>query len=161
MSTEVKHETERYIRFSLGKEEYAIPLLKVREVIALPDVTPIPQSPSYFLGIMNLRGQVITVIDLNLKLGIEPSEHSEKVVIVTDLGQICVGIVVDSINSVFSPNPEEISDKPDLNSNRKISDYITNVYRKEKGLVLFLDINKLLSFDDQSSISAASIRKAA
>jgi purine-binding chemotaxis protein CheW len=157
---EEQENTERYIRFSLGEEEYAIPLLKVREVIAMPDVTPVPQTPTYFLGIMNLRGQVISVLDMRLKLGIKTQESPEMAVIIADLGKMCVGIVVDAINSVLSPSPEDISPKPDLQKN-KASEYITGVYRKEKGLILFLDINRLLSFEDHNSIAAATQRKAA
>lgn len=150
---------ERYIRFSLSEDEYAIPLLKVREVIAMPEVTPVPQTPSYFLGIINLRGQVITVIDLRVKLGLKAARGEEMAVIIADLGSTGVGIVVDSINSVLTPKVDEIAEKPNLAAN-KAADYITGVYRKEKGLVLFLDINSLLSIEDQSSINANN-RKAA
>lgn len=150
---------ERYIRFSLSEDEYAIPLLKVREVIAMPEVTPVPQTPSYFLGIINLRGQVITVIDLRVKLGLKAARSEEMAVIITDLGNTGVGIVVDSINSVLAPMAEEIAEKPNLAAN-KAAEYITGVYRKEKGLVLFLDINSLLSIEDHTSINA-NTRKAA
>lgn len=150
---------ERYIRFSLSEDEYAIPLLKVREVIAMPDVTPVPQTPAYFLGIINLRGQVITVIDLRVKLGLKAAKGEEMAVIITDLGSTGVGIVVDSINSVLAPKTDEISEKPNLAQN-KAADYITGVFRKEKGLVLFLDINSLLSIEDHGSIAAQN-RKAA
>lgn len=150
---------ERYIRFSLSEDEYAIPLLKVREVIAMPEITPVPQTPSYFLGIINLRGQVITVIDLRVRLGLKAERGEEMAVIITDLGGSGVGIVVDSINSVLTPAAGEVSEKPNLAHN-KAADYITGVYRKEKGLVLFLDINGLLSIEDQSAISASN-RKAA
>jgi purine-binding chemotaxis protein CheW len=151
--------TERFIRFSLSEDEYAIPLLKVREVIAMPDITPVPQTPSYFLGIINLRGQVITVIDLRVRLGLKAERGDEMAVIITDLGGTGVGIVVDSINSVLTPDAGEVSEKPNLAQN-KAADYITGVFRKEKGLVLFLDINGLLSIEDQSAISAANRRAA-
>lgn len=150
---------DRYIRFSLSDDEYAIPLLKVREVIAVPEITPVPQTPAYFLGIINLRGQVITVIDLRIKLGLKADRGEEMAVIITDLGNTGVGIVVDSINSVLTPKIEEIAEKPNFSHN-KAAEYITGVYRKETGLVLLLDINRLLSFEDHGSI-AASNRKAA
>jgi purine-binding chemotaxis protein CheW len=148
-------ETERYIRFSLGREEYAIPLLKVREVIAMPETTPVPQTPQYFLGIMNLRGQVITVLDLRLKLGIKADRGAEMAVIIVDLGEICVGVVVDSINSVLAAEQSDLAERPDLKQNRA-AEYITGVYRKEKGLVLLLDIARLLSFEDHGAISSVS-----
>ena len=145
---------ERYLRFSLGDEEYAIPLLRVREVIAVPDVTPIPQTPAYFLGVINLRGQVITVVDMRTKLGIKPLDGPEKAVVICDLGTLSLGVVVDSINSVFSPRPQDLSERPELR-NQKASEYITAVYRHETGLVLLLDITQLFSFEDQGTAARA------
>jgi purine-binding chemotaxis protein CheW len=141
----------RYLSFSLGKEEYAIPLLAVREVIAVPEVTPIPFTPAHFLGIMNLRGQVISIIDLRLKLGIKPIREGETSVIICDLGQMCLGVVVDSINSVLSPKETELSGKPDIESNKN-TEYITGVYRKQDHLIIFLDIVKVLDAADHKSI---------
>lgn len=139
--------TNRYLNFSLGQEEYAIPLLVVREVIAMPEVTPIPFSPPHFLGIMNLRGQVISVIDFRTKLGIKPDASKETAVIICDLSSICLGMVVDSINQVISPAANELSEKPDLHTNKN-SDYITHVYRRQESLVLLIDIAKAVGMKD-------------
>lgn len=152
--------SERYIRFSLGEEEYAMPLLSVREVIAMPDITRIPQTPPYFLGIMNLRGQVITILDLRTKLGIKPANTSEVAVIICDLSSICIGVVVDSINSVLTPKTGEISERPVMQGGKN-SEYITGIYRKEAGLVLLLDISKLLSVEDQGALAKTQTKKAA
>jgi purine-binding chemotaxis protein CheW len=142
----------RHLSFSLGTEEYAIPLLVVKEVIAMPEITPIPYTPPHFLGIMNLRGQVISVMDLRQKLSIKPTNSAETAVIICDLNTICIGVVVDSINSVLSPAPSEISEKPEIQSNRNI-DYITSIYRKDKRLILFLDIGKTLNLQEKTFIS--------
>jgi purine-binding chemotaxis protein CheW len=150
----------RYLSFSLGNEEYAMPLLSVKEVIGVPDITPIPFTPPHFLGIMNLRGQVISVIDLRHKLGIKPENSSETAIIICDLGTTSLGVVVDSINSVLTPAAENLSGKPDIQSSKN-TDYITGVYRKDKQLVIFLDIAKSLSFEDQKAIGAAAKPKAA
>lgn len=145
---------ERFLRFSLGEEEYAIPLLRVREVIAVPEVTPIPQTPNYFLGVINLRGQVITVVDMRTKLGIKPLNGPEMAVVICDLGAISLGVVVDSINSVITPKAAEISDRPEV-KNQKAMEYITSVYRHDQGLVLLLDIAKLFNFEDQTTAAKA------
>ena len=154
------NDVDRYLRFSLGIEEYAIPLLDVKEVIAMPEVTPIPQTPTHFLGIMNLRGQVITIMDLRLKLGIKAEKGAETSVIITDLGEISVGVVVDSINAVLNPNPKDLAEKPELSNGVKSSEYITGVYKKESGLVLLLNIPKLLNFEDKK-IATQATKKAA
>ncbi len=144
----------RFLSFSLGNEEYAIPLLSVREVMGMPEITAIPQSPSFFLGIMNLRGQVISVVDLRIKLGMKPQVLKEMAVIICDLQTMCLGIVVDSVNSVISPEKEEVKPKPELKSSRN-SDYITGVYKSDKKLILFLNLIKALSLDEQNALKAA------
>jgi purine-binding chemotaxis protein CheW len=142
---------ERFLSFSLGSEEYAVPLLAVREVIALPEFTPVPYTPSYFLGIMNLRGQVISIMDLRQKLGIKPGVDTETAVIICDLNGASIGVVVDSVNTVLNPDSADVSDKPEIQSNRP-TDYITGVYRKDKKLILFLDLSRSLSLEDHAAV---------
>lgn len=142
---------ERFLSFSLGSEEYAVPLLAVREVIALPEFTPVPYTPTYFLGIMNLRGQVISIMDLRQKLGIKPGVNTETAVIICDLNGASIGVVVDSVNTVLNPDSADVSDKPEIQSNRP-TDYITGVYRKDKKLILFLDLSRSLSLEDHAAV---------
>ncbi len=145
----------RYLCFLLGEESYAIPLLSVKEVIAPPEITPVPQTPAYFLGIMNLRGQIISVMDLRSKLGIKPAVSSETSIIICDLISSSIGIVVDSIDSVLSPNREALSTKPEIQSQRN-TDYIEGVFRHGDQLVLLIDIVKTLSLGDHQAMSHAS-----
>ncbi len=140
----------RYLSFSLGAEEYAVPLLVVKEVIALPEITPIPFSAPHVLGIMNLRGQVISVVDLRTRLGIKPQSGAETGVIICDLGATTLGVVVDSINSVVSPKPDELSDKPEVTS--KNSEYIEQVFRRGKDLVLLINIARALGVQELAPI---------
>ncbi len=137
----------RYLSFTLGEEDYAIPLLSVKEVIAVPEITPIPFSPPHFLGIMNLRGQVISVIDLRQKFQIKTQKSSETAIIICDVESLCLGVVVDSINSVLAPSADEISNRPEMQSQRN-TDYITHVCRRDKKLILFLDVAKTLGVGD-------------
>ncbi|MBS1962307.1 MAG: purine-binding chemotaxis protein CheW [Bdellovibrionales bacterium] len=150
----MSNSTERFLLFSLGKEDYGMPLLTVREVIAIPNVTPIPHSPSHFLGLMNLRGQVISVLDLRQKLGIKPTGSGEASVIICDLAPLCLGVVVDSINSVLAPEEGSISDPPDSKVARNV-EYITGVCRNGDKLVLLVDISKALSVEDVRAIKKA------
>jgi purine-binding chemotaxis protein CheW len=158
---ETDEQLGRYLSFSLGQEEYGIPLLSVKEVVAVPEITPIPFTPTYFLGIMSLRGQVISVIDLRSKLNIKPNTSAETAIVICELNSIFLGVVVDSVNSVITPKGDDLSPKPEIHGNKN-TDYITNVYRKEKRLILFLDITKVLNSEDHSQISkSASKAKAA
>ena len=144
----------RYLCFTLGPEEYAIPLLSVREVIAMPDITPVPQTPPHFLGIMNLRGQVISVMDLRAKLSIKPSEAAETSIIICDIKPNSIGVVVDSINSVINPSLDQISEKPEIQS-QKNTEYIQAIYREKDRLIILLDISKTLNLGDQNAIARA------
>jgi purine-binding chemotaxis protein CheW len=139
---------DRFLCFSLGEEEFAVPLLKVREVIAMPELTAVPFAPSYFLGVMNLRGQVITVMDLRNRLGIKTAGATDASVVICDLGGGVVGVTVDSVNSVIHPKLNEIAERPDVSGQVKTMEYVLGVYRKEHKLVLLLDIAKALGVAD-------------
>lgn len=151
---EIGGEVSRFLSFSLGKEDYAIPLLSVKEVIAMPEITPIPYTPSHFLGIMNLRGQVISVIDLRTKFNIKTETSTETAVIICDLKPICLGVVVNSVNSVLSLSRQEINPRPEIQSS-KASDYITGVTRKDQQLILLIDIARALDIQDQAALKSA------
>jgi purine-binding chemotaxis protein CheW len=144
-------ELSRFIEFSLGKEDYAIPLLMVREVISMPDTTPIPKSPPHFLGIMNLRGQVISVVDLRKKLKVEAKEDKEEAVIIVDIGGMNIGIVVDSINKVLAFSSDEVSEMPEI-EHQINTHFIFGVYKKEKSLTVLLDIAKVLDLKDMETM---------
>lgn len=137
----------RYLEFSLGDEHYAIPLLNVREVIAVPKTTPIPNTPAYFEGIMNLRGQVISILDIRKKLGIKPEgTEEEHAVIIVDLDPVFMGVIVDSVNKVLPISQKNIGEKPNVEGAK--SDYITGVYRSEERLTILMDISKTLNVGD-------------
>lgn len=145
---------ERFIEFSLGDEDYAIPLLMVREVISIPETTPIPKAPKHFIGLMNLRGQVISIVDLRTKLTIKPQEDTtDSAVIIIDFNGINIGIVVDSINKVLAFATTEIQEMPELNSQVK-SDNILGVYKKSDGLTVLLDIARCLDVKDYNVLES-------
>ena len=146
--SEKSKDIDKYLEFTLGKENYVMPLLKVREVIAIPKTTPIPHAPKHFVGIMNLRGQVISIIDMRTQFSIVGEESSkEKAVVIVDMNPVYIGIVVDSVNTVVSIPEDLISAPPELNSARS-SNYIQGVYRKDKEMALVIDIGAALGVKD-------------
>ncbi len=152
MSEEENSELQRFLEFSLGEEDYAIPLLSVREVISVPETTPIPKAPSHFLGIMNLRGQVISVVDMRTKLKIKGRENnSEESVIIVDLDGMNLGIVVDSINKVLAFSLKEINEVPEIETQVN-AEYIYGVYRKEHSLTVLLNVAKVLDIKDVNAM---------
>ncbi|ATH08718.1 hypothetical protein BIY24_12395 [Halobacteriovorax marinus] len=150
---EENSELQRFLEFSLGDEEYAIPLLSVREVISVPETTPIPKAPSHFLGIMNLRGQVISVVDMRTKLKIKAKENnSEESVIIVDLDGMNLGIVVDSINKVLAFTLKDINEVPEIETQVN-AEYIYGVYRKEDSLTVLLNVAKVLDIKDVNAMA--------
>lgn len=151
--------TDKVLCFNLGSEEFAVPLLNIKEVIAQPDVTPLPQSPNYFLGIINLRGQIISIIDLRVKFNIKPMPNSESAVMILDFNGQFLGVVVDKVNSVQSVKENDIAEKPSVD-NSKNHDYIEGVFKRDDKLIFLLDISKSLSLDDKNRMNNAT-KKAA
>jgi purine-binding chemotaxis protein CheW len=151
---EVTTDLERFLEFSLGEEDYAIPLLTVREVISIPETTPIPKAPPHFLGIMNLRGQVISIVDLRTKLKIKHrEENTEESVIIVDIDGMNLGIVVDSINKVLAFNLSDVNQVPEIESQVN-AEYIDGVYRKEETLTVLLNVAKVLDLKDLSLVKS-------
>lgn len=152
--------SNRYICFNLGAQEYGVPLLSIKEVLGLPEVTPIPQCPNYFLGIMNLRGKVISVMDLRTKIGLKSQNNNETSVMILDLGDQLLGVVVDKVNAVITINVKDITEAPKMEET-KATDYIESVYRHEDHLVLLISISKALSIEDHLVLTAATQTKLA
>lgn len=133
----------RYLAFSIGTEQFAIPLLKVREVIALTETTPLPQAPAYFRGVMNLRGQVISIIDLRMKLKLSKGSGSETSVIIIDINNMALGVTVDSVDNVMALKAEDISEPPNFDLSTR-SEGISGIARKDKKLICLVDLDKTL-----------------
>ena len=144
--------TKRFLEFKLGNESYAVELLKVREVITPPDMTPIPKAPTYVCGLMNLRGLVLTVIDLRKNLGIIPHKDvSENGVIIFDLGEKMVGVMVDSIQKVLNIDYEHIKPVPD--DEGKSNSYFLGVLQNEDKISMWLDPQFLSEVSEQRRIA--------
>ena len=156
----VRADVQRYLNFSLGTEEFAIPLLSVKEVVALPETTRVPHSPPHFLGIMNLRGHVISIFDLRIKFRIKPENTSETAVIICDLAPLSFGVVVNSVNSVLSVHEGDIKGKPELHTKQN-SEYMTGVVKSGEKLVLLLDIAKSLNVEDKVIMQKSATGKVA
>ncbi len=138
----------RFIQFDLGSENYGIKLLSVKEVIPMPDTTPMPNAPSHFIGIMNLRGQIISIIDLRKRLGVKPkTEGLEEAVIIVEYDGVGIGVVVDSINKVLNININDIAEVPEIGS-KVNGKYIQGVYRVDDKLTIMLDLRKVLNIED-------------
>ncbi|MEY2936095.1 MAG: hypothetical protein RL033_6844 [Pseudomonadota bacterium] len=139
----------KYLTFKLGCEEYGLELVRVREIIALMDITPVPLAPEYVRGVMNLRGRVIPVIDLRRKFGMQPTvDHDRKCIIVCDVARngqpIQMSILVDAVSEVLHINGADIEDAPSFNAGTDTS-FIHGIAKAKTGVKILLDIDIVLS----------------
>src|ERR1700759_4745255 len=107
----------KYLTFALGKEEYGLEILKVREIIGYMDITAVPRTPSYVRGVINLRGQVISVVDLRAKFDMDRAERTEQTCIIVveinrDGRKLNTGIVVDKVSEVLNIASEAVEEAP-------------------------------------------------
>ena len=150
----------KYLTFSLAEEEYGIGILKVREIIGMMPITPVPQTPSFVKGVINLRGKVIPVLDLRLKFGMSEIDYTERTtIIVVDIatgqsGDLQIGIVVDSVSEVVNIQDEDVEDAPTFGLSLDTR-YILGMAKSDGGVKILLDIDLVLTGEELSSVTGA------
>ena len=146
----------KYLTFVLGREEYGLPVLKVREIIKVMDITHVPQVAAHVLGVINLRGRVIPVIDLRRKFGFDAQEHTERTcIIVAEVAltqsTVMMGVVVDAVSEVVNVAASEIESTPDFGGQNG-TDYILGMAKVKGGVKILLDLDRVLGSDGQLAI---------
>jgi purine-binding chemotaxis protein CheW len=150
-----KTEPSQQLTFQLGEEEYGIEILRVQEIRGYAGVTPIPNTPAYIRGVMNLRGTVIPVVDLRTRFAMPNQEYTKftVIVVVTVLDKV-IGLVVDAVSDVLDVLPSQVRERPDLGTRTDVR-FIAGMATVGEKLVVLLDIERLLSDDDLQSATAA------
>ncbi|MBN1765127.1 MAG: purine-binding chemotaxis protein CheW [Sedimentisphaerales bacterium] len=149
----------KYLTFALGPEEYGLEILKVREIIGIMDITAVPQTPDYVKGVINLRGQVIPVVDLRAKFGMATAETTDQTcIIVVEISQgdrdINTGIVVDRVQEVLDITAEQIEDAPQFGIDVD-TEFILGMGKINDSVKILLDIDKVLSTGEMLQIRQA------
>lgn len=139
----------KYLTFRLGKEDFAIQVLKVREIVGIQDITAVPQMPGYVKGVINLRGKVIPVVDLRLKFGLEEREYTQRTcIIVVQVHHagvpIQTGIIVDEVSEVLNLVGTEIEDTPDFGDDVG-TPYLLGMAKVKGNVKMLLDIDQVLA----------------
>ncbi len=137
--------------FSLGEEEYGIPISKVKEIIEILDITPIPQTANFVKGVINLRGKILPVIDLRQRFLMEPKEYDKStciLVVETEhaTGQRMLGIVVDAVSEVVTLDEEHIGPAPAYNEVQ--NKYVANIGKIKDKVIILLDIKDIFTSGD-------------
>ncbi|MEN6427216.1 MAG: chemotaxis protein CheW [Phycisphaerales bacterium] len=147
----------KYLTFALGAEEYGVEILKVREIIGYMDITAVPQTPHYVKGIVNLRGQVIPVVDLRAKFGMETAGVTDETCIIVveithDSRKLSTGIVVDRVREVLDIRSENIEEPPAFDASVN-TDFILGMGKVADAVKILLDIDKVLVREELAAIS--------
>lgn len=142
-------DSEQYLTFLLGSEEYGINILKVQEIRGWSEATEIPNSPDFVLGVVNLRGIVIPVIDLRIKFSLSQAEFTPKtVVVIVKVTQLdeerTMGLVVDAVSDVYDISADDIQETPDLGS-LITTEYITGIAHLDEKMLILLNVDKLIN----------------
>lgn len=142
----------QWVTFRLDNETYGINVMQVQEVLRYSDIAPVPGAPSYVLGIINLRGNVVTVIDTRQRFGLMPGDVTDntRIVIIESDRQV-VGILVDSVSEVVYLRQSEIELTPNV-GNEDSSKFIQGVCHKNNELLILVDLNRLLTDEEWSEL---------
>ena len=143
----------QFVTFVLKDETYGINVMQVQEVLRVTEIAPVPGAPAYVLGIINLRGNVVTVIDTRARFGLPSTEtdDSSRIIVIESEKQV-VGILVDAVAEVVELYENEIDVAPNVGTEDS-SRYIQGVATREEGLLILVDLNKLLTDEEWQEIS--------
>ncbi len=146
---ELENDTDQYLTFMLGDEEYGVNVLKVQEIKGWDSATAIPNTPEYVLGVLNLRGIVVPIVDLRVRFGLDNANFDATTVVVivkavdADMERT-VGMVVDAISDVYDVSAEDINDAPDLGSAVTTS-FITGLTTVDEKMIILLNVDLLIN----------------
>ncbi|MGE5389944.1 MAG: chemotaxis protein CheW [Deltaproteobacteria bacterium] len=153
---EIEDDTQKgkFLTFMMGKEEYGIEIRYVTEIIGgIESITEVPEVPHYIKGIINLRGKIIPVMDINLRFNKDARQYDDRTcIIVVDINDLSVGLIVDNVTEVLNINDEEIVDPPDGRAGFR-QKYIHKIGKVGSAVKLLLDCEKLLGSDDYTRLT--------
>jgi purine-binding chemotaxis protein CheW len=154
---ETEQDVQQYLTFMIRSEEYAVSILKVKEIIEYDTVTEVPKTPEWVRGVINLRGSVVPVIDLAPKFRLAPSVAGKLTcIVITEVqregGATVMGVMADSVCEVIDLKPQDIEEPPTFGTRIKL-DYLLGMARSGKKFCLILDTENVLSTDDLLELS--------
>jgi purine-binding chemotaxis protein CheW len=150
-------ETVQVVSFKLGSEEYGVEIAQVQEINRMVAVTHVPRAPQFMEGVINLRGQLIPIIDLRTRFGMKRAEHTKNTrIVVTEIGAKRVGMVVDSVSEVLRLPVDAIEDAPDMITGVD-TEYIRGVGKIEDRLIILLDLAKIITGAEKRELEAADV----
>ena len=148
---------DKYLTFVLGNEVYGLDISFVTEIIGIQEITEVPELPKYIRGIINLRGQIIPVMDVRLRFKKPVIEYTDRTcVIVIEIMEVSVGLIVDGVAEVLSIDQDDIVPPPDIKTNVS-SKFIKGIGKVDNSVKLLLDCNKLLNYEEMEVLDSINI----
>lgn len=149
----------KYLTFALGDEEYGVAVLEVREIIRMMEITSVPQVPKHVRGVINLRGKVIPVVDLRLKLSFGEQAYTERTcIIVVEVSlaasRVLMGVVVDTVSEVLSITADEIERMPEFGE-RVATGHMRGIAKIRGRVKVLLDLDRVLASDGPIALRSA------
>lgn len=149
----------KYLTFVVNREEFGVAVLKVREIMGIQEVTPMPRTPEWMKGVINLRGKIIPVVDLRLKFGLAAADYTERTCIVvvqirSGADLLPMGIIVDEVSEVVTMSAGDIEDTPDFGSGADTA-YILGMAKIKGKVKILLDIDQVLNNQEIRGLEAA------
>ena len=145
-----RSELIQLVSFNLDQEEYGVDVLKVREIIRMPTVTRVPNTPHYVEGVINLRGKVIPIISMRKKFGLLEAENDKQTrIMVMDVDGELMGFIVDAVSEVIRISGSEIQPSPAVVASGVDQECIAGVINQAERLLVLLDLEKMFSLDER------------
>jgi purine-binding chemotaxis protein CheW len=154
--SEMQDDDARYLLFKVGGDLYGTPLLGIREVVEPQEAKPLPNTAPFFSGVINLRGQVVGVVDLRKRFGCEAKKHAGMALMVFDTETGPLAALVDEIECVVQIPPSQIESKPPVRSHVSV-DYLLGIGNHESRLVSLIDLNRVLGSEELKSASSVRV----
>ncbi|HHH45173.1 MAG TPA: chemotaxis protein CheW, partial [Gammaproteobacteria bacterium] len=144
----------QWVTFRLADETYGINVMQVQEVLRVTEIAPVPGAPHYVLGIINLRGNVVTVVDTRIRLGLEATEVTDATrIVIIEGSKHVVGILVDCVAEVVDLRASDLESAPNV-GNDESARYIQGVASRDNELLILVDLNKLLTDEEWEELAS-------
>ncbi|MFZ2619293.1 MAG: chemotaxis protein CheW [Alphaproteobacteria bacterium] len=144
------------VTFLLLGEEFGLPILDVREIIRITAITPVPQAPSFVEGVINLRGQIIPVVDLRKRFGIPAKEADEETrIVVVELKNTVIGLVVDSVSEVLRLPADTVAPPPAIVAGSIGAEYIKGIGHHDEKMIILIDMRKVFSDQEVGALEGS------
>jgi len=153
-----KDRAGKYLVFELGREQFGIQVLKVREIMGIQEITALPQTPAHVKGVINLRGKVTPVVDLRLKFGLSELQHTQRTCIIVvevkgEAGPMLMGVVVDGVAEVLNLAGADIEDTPDFGDGTE-TPFLLGMAKVKGKVKILLEIDRVLTTQDLHALNA-------